>query len=132
MQKRKNDLNFDKFIKFPMPEKIFNGPKIKVREDGQVFISPSVIKVIKENNEEMWVDFRHSEDYKTIAIKLDGDKSFRFPRGGAMKFKKWKEILQKFGYSIPAVYWMEWNPEENLWLGRLQEASESPDIGRMG
>lgn len=34
MQKRKNDLNFDKFIKFPMPEKIFNGPKIKVREDG--------------------------------------------------------------------------------------------------
>lgn len=47
MQKRKNDLNFDKFIKFPMPEKIFNGPKIKVREDGQVFISPSVIKMIK-------------------------------------------------------------------------------------
>lgn len=74
----------------------------------------------------MWVDFRHSEDYKTIAIRLGGEGDFKFPKAGVIKFKEWKEILQKFGYAIPAVYFMEWRQEDNMWIGRLQEVSEAP------
>ena len=43
-----------------------------------------------------------------------------------MKFHALRDILQNFGYAMPAWYFFEWDPEQKAWMGKLQEVSEAP------
>ena len=36
--------------------------------------------------------------------------------------------MRKLGYLLPAVYCMEWDSEEKVWVGELQEVAEAPVI----
>ena len=74
----------------------------------------------------MWVDFRHSEDYRTLAIRPGVQSGFSLPKTGTMKFHALRDILQNFGYAMPAWYFFEWDPEQKAWMGKLQEVSEAP------
>ena len=42
-----------------------------------------------------------------------------------MKFHALRDILQNFGYAMPAWYFFEWDPEQKAWMGKLQEVSEA-------
>lgn len=128
MRKSKEGFNFHEMVSFEMPVRMVSGVKIKVKENGEVYFSSAIVESIRKRSEKMWVDFRHSEDYKTLAIKPDGEKTFRMPKAGTMKFGEWKELLKKYGYSIPAIYLFEWQDEEGLWIGRLQEVAKAPVI----
>lgn len=126
MARTKDKVAFGDLIKFRMPERANMTVRMCVRSNGEVYISKKIIDSVRKENENMWADFRHSEDYKILAIKPGGEKDFRLPKTGTMKFHVLKEILQNFGYAIPAWYFFEWNPEEKVWTGKLQEVSEAP------
>lgn len=126
MARTKDRVEFGKLIRFPMNEKANMAVKMRVSGNGEVYISKKIIDSVRKENEDMWADFRHSEDYKIVAIKPGGEKNFRLPKTGTMKFNGLKEVLQNFGYGIPAWYFFEWDPEQEAWMGRLQEVSEAP------
>lgn len=126
MRKIKQELKFDDLTKFSMPKKSFSCTKLKVKENGEIYVSPAIVESVRKNNEKMWADFRHSEDYKILMIKPGGEQVFRFPKAGIMKFKEWRDILQRLGYMTPAVYLFDWNEKEEIWIGMLQEVAEAP------
>lgn len=128
MPKKKRILKFEDLISFSMPERGIGKAKIKLNLAGEVCISSVIIRSISAANENMLADFRHSEDYKLIMIKPGENGEFRFPKTGLKKFREWKEIMQKLGYLLPAVYYMEWDSEEKVWVGELQEVVEAPEI----
>lgn len=53
MPKRKEEFNFEELIRFSMPKKMFNGAKIKVKEDGEVYISTVIVESIRKSSENM-------------------------------------------------------------------------------
>ena len=128
MPKKKRILKFEDLIRFSMPERGIGKAKIKLNMAGEVSMSSVIVRSISEANENMLADFRHSEDYKLIMIKPGENGDFKFPRTGLKKFKVWKEIMRKLGYLLPAVYYMEWDSEEKVWVGELQEVAEAPVI----
>ncbi len=69
MVKGNGKFDFNKLVKFSMPSRANHASKIKVDLKGEVYFSKSIIDGVRRDNEGMKVDFRHSEDYRTIAIK---------------------------------------------------------------
>lgn len=128
MVKGNGKFDFNKLVKFPMPSRANHASKIKVDLKGEVYFSKSIIDGVRRDNEGMKVDFRHSEDYRTIAIKPEQEGDFRIPKAGTMKYKEWKDAMQNFGYLLPAIYCGEWNKEQEIWIGVLQEVSEAPEV----
>lgn len=122
----KDKEGFEALIPFFMPEKANMAIRMRVSANGEVYISKKIIDSVRKENENMWVDFRHSEDYRTLAIRPGIQSGFRLPKTGTMKFHALRDILQNFGYAMPAWYFFEWDPEQKAWMGRLQEVSEAP------
>lgn len=72
----KDKEGFEALIPFFMPEKANMAIRMRVSANGEVYISKKIIDSVRKENENMWVDFRHSEDYRTLAIRPGG--SIRF------------------------------------------------------
>lgn len=69
MVKGNGKFDFNKLVKLPMPSRANHASKIKVDSKGEGYFSKSIIDGVRRDNEGMKVDFRHSEDYRTVAIK---------------------------------------------------------------
>ena len=89
----KDKEGFEALIPFFMPEKANMAIRMRVSANGEVYISKKIIDSVRKENENMWVDFRHSEDYRTLAIRPGVQSGFRLPKTGTMKFHALRDIL---------------------------------------
>lgn len=128
MKRLKNNYEFEKLIKFVPPGRNGQKQRVTVKMNGKIRISPSIISSLKNEKKEAWADFRHSEDYKVIMMRKGKKGDFKLPSNGGMLFEEWEKVLENMGYSMPAVYCMEWDEAEEVWKGTLQEVAEAPSI----
>ena len=124
MANQKKKLKFEDLIKFPASKRR-RRHYIKVNLDGSIYINSFLRKSIEKTNLSKVMDIRHSDDYKTVMMKDDEKGNLCCPGSGRMKYREWKEALQKLGYLLPAIYFFEWNSEEQIWKGELQEVVEA-------
>lgn len=121
---KKVKIKFEEMIPFEKPKKTYDRMSIRIDEKGRMHISKSILEYF--SGVEGRVDFRHTKDYRVIALKECEESQFKLPKVGIMKYDDLKKDLQDKGYKIPAVYLMKKVDEEKMWVGKLQEVAPAP------
>lgn len=121
-------IKFEDMEILPMPGMARSKMSIRINMEGEMYISKKILDYFREGNENAYVDFRHSKDYRVLALKKGERNQFRLPKAGVMKHKLLKNKLQDLGYKIPAVYVFEKVEEEKMWIGRLEEVAPAPSV----
>lgn len=125
MQQNTKQVNFNKMICFE-PRKVGTKCSMSVNYKGFVYVSKAIIEYFLNEYGSLYVDFRHSEDYRVLAIKVGEHNTFKLPKGGKFKYKELRNAIQDRGYKMPAIYMFEKYEKEKMWVGTLQEVAAAP------
>lgn len=118
------DFNFEEMIPVRMPVTSRNpGMTLSITEKGIINMNSVLCKNIKSMNPSMEMLFLHSPDYRKIALvnQSSEENTFIFHKDGRIHHEEFMQKLCEKGYRIPAKYVVEWSPEDNAWLGILEE-----------
>lgn len=129
---RGKDIDVDSFEwkQLKMPEKWFDVKSIKVSERGEMVMNAGLKKELQKDGKLMEINIEIADEFKLLKISSADSNGYRFPKNGRIKFLEFAEKLEQTGYSLPAIYNVEWNENAGVWIGVLDEVEKAPKVVR--
>lgn len=124
MNKKNVDLSQMNLLE--MPEKSNFRLEVCVTAKGELVLGAHLFKTLFGNDDEPFVKYYYTNDYRIIALQKGTKGDFKFPKSGRIKYQKYANKLEALGYKLPAKYRVEWNDKIQAWVGELQEVSQVP------
>lgn len=114
--------DFEKMEKVEFPQK-FMQRTITITKKKEMNISGLFLQQLRAGGEQLFLDLRKSQDSRILAFRTVSDDGFEIPKSGKIKHIKFYEELLEAGYEMPARYTFEYNTEDNIWYGYLEEVA---------
>ena len=114
--------DFEKMEKVEFPQK-FMQRTITITKKKEMNISGLFLQQLRAGGEQLFLDLRKSQDSRILAFRTVSDDGFEIPKSGKIKHIKFYEELLEAGYEMPARYTFEYNSEDNIWYGYLEEVA---------
>ena len=124
------DVNSFEWEQLRMPEKWFNVKFIKISERGEMVMSSGLKKELQKDGKPIEINFETADELKLLKVFPVDSNGYRFPKNGRIKFMEFAEKLEQIGYSLPAIYNIEWNEKASAWIGVLDEIEKAPKVVR--
>lgn len=86
---------------------------INVLENGKINLNGRLNKELVERE----LEIRISSDGNIIVLNPNGEIRHKFPKSGSVKNMEIVRILKKSKKEFPVHYDVEWNEEQNIWIG---------------
>lgn len=114
--------DFEKMEKVEFPQK-FMQRTITITKKKEMNISGLFLQQLQAGGEQLFLDLRKSQDSRILAFRTVSDDGFEIPKSGKIKHIKFYEEFLEAGYEMPARYTFEYNTEDNIWYGYLEEVA---------
>lgn len=122
----KKDIDLSQMNLLEMPERGNLGLEVRVNGSGELALSACLLKKLFGNDDNTFVKYYYTDDYRIIALQKGGEGDFKFPKSGRIKYQRYANKLETLGYKLPTKYRVEWNDKVQAWVGELQEVSPAP------
>ena len=93
-------------------------------------MSSGLKKKLQKDGNMLEINFETADELKLLKIFPVDSNGYRFPKNGRIKFMEFAEKLEQIGYSLPAIYNIEWNEKASAWIGVLDEIEKAPKVVR--
>lgn len=114
--------DFEKMEKVESPQR-FMQRTITITKKKEMNINALFLQQLRADGEQLFLDLRKSQDSRILAFQTVPDHGFEIPKSGKIKHVKFYEELLEAGYEMPARYAFEYNAEDNIWFGYLDEVA---------
>ena len=124
-----SDFDFSTLQDIPISHPYYDTPRISISAKGGVSMNGALKKAVGEQRA-----FRAklSPDGCLFALYPNESPNICFsPKGGHIMQPALVAHLEQLGLSLPVLYPLEWNAEQQAWVGRCAELPQPPSISKM-
>ena len=124
-----SSFDFTTLRDIPISHRYYDTPRISISAKGSVSMNGALKKAVGEQRA-----FRAklSPDGCLFALYPNESPNIRFsPKGGHIMQPALVEHLEQLGLSLPVLYTLEWNTEQQAWVGCCDELPQPPSISKL-